>query len=104
MKKITICSNENITNNLKLLQDMGYKYIIKAQDKFLSGWGYAENKKHIQLIGAKDENEKYKILNDLYNDKCFNYVNWCYIQDKQTIYNYIRNKTYTIRNDWTRCL
>ena len=104
MKKIIICDNENITQNLKLLQDMGYKYIIKAQDKFLSGWGYAKNSKHIQLIACKNENEKYKILNDLYQDNSFKYVNWDYITNKKAIYNYIRNKTYTIRNDWTRCL
>ena len=103
MKKITICDKKNITQNLKLLQDMGYKYIIKAQDKFLSGWGYAEKTKHIQLIACKTEKEKDIILNDLYSDNCFSYVNWDYITNKQAIYNYIRNKTYTIRNDWTRC-
>lgn len=39
MKKETILSNENLMENVKKLQEMGYKYIVKAQDKFLSGWG-----------------------------------------------------------------
>lgn len=102
MKKL-ICKNENLTKNVKELQQMGYKYIVKAQDKFLSGWGCANNKKHVQLIACRDMDQLERIKHDLYNDKTMNYVNWCYINDMQTIYNYTRNKTYTIRNDWTRC-
>ena len=102
MKKLII-ENENLTKNVKELQEMGCKYIVKAQDKFLSGWGYPTNKKHVQLIACKDIDQLEKIKHDLYNDKTMNYVNWCYINDMQTIYNYTRNKSYTIRNDWTRC-
>ena len=102
MKKLII-ENENLTKNIKELQEMGYKYIVKAQDKFLSGWGYANNKKHVQLIACRDIEQLEKIKRDLYNDSTMNYVNWCYINDMQTIYNYARNKTFTIRNDWTRC-
>ena len=82
---------------------MGYKYIVKAQDKFLSNWDYANNKKHVQLIACRDRDQLEKIKNDLYNDKTMSYINWCYINDTETIYNYTRNKTFTIRNDWTRC-
>lgn len=102
MKKLII-ENENLTKNVKELQEMGYKYIVKAQDKFLSGWGYSTDKKHVQLIACRDMDQLEKIKHDLYNDKTMSYINWCYINDMQTIYNYTRNKTFTIRNDWTRC-
>lgn len=103
MEKIIICENENITENLKKLQEMGYKYIIKAQDKFLSGWGCSYNKKHIQLIACKTSQEREIITDDLEKDNSMGYINWYTIDDKQGIYNAIRNKSYTIRNDWTRC-
>lgn len=99
----TIIENENIGYYLNELIFNGYKYIIKAQDKIFSGWGKAEGKKHIQLIACKTEEEKDIILKDLYSDKCMNYVNWYLITDRKSIFNTIRNKTYTIRNDWTRC-
>lgn len=96
------CTNENLTKNLKLAIDQDYRFIIKAQDKFLSGWGLSENKKHLQLILCKTENEKDMILKDLYADKTFIYINWYYINDLQGIYNTTRNKSWTLRNDWTR--
>lgn len=74
---------------LKKLQELGYKYIVKAQDKFLSGWGLGAEK-HLQLIACKDINELDIIKRDLYNDK-------------KAIINATRNKSFTIRNDWTRC-
>ena len=98
-----ICENDSIGYYLNELIANDYKYIVKAQDKFLSGWGGAENKKHIQLIACKTAEEKQKILIDLYNDKTMGYVNWYTITDRKGIYNTIRNKSYTIRNDWTRC-
>ena len=91
----TICENDNIGCYINELMFGGYKYIVKAQDKFM--------KKHIQLIACKTPQERETILQDLRNDKTFNYVNWYSIQDRKSIYNTIRNKTYTIRNDWTRC-
>ena len=104
MKDYIICeTNGNLTENLKELEKLGYKFIIKAVDKFLSGWGGAQNKKHVQLIACKTSAELDTILADLYNDKGFNYVNWNYLSNKKAIYNFIRNKSYTIRNDWTRC-
>ena len=103
MEKLYICKNDNIGYYLNELIVNGYKYIVKSQDKFLSGWGKSENKKHIQLIACKTPVEREKILNDLYNDKTMNYVNWYSITDRKGIYNTIRNKTYTIRNDWARC-
>ena len=103
MKKenITIVENENLQENLKKLQELGYKYIVKAQDNFLSGWGCGA-KKHLQLIACKDSNELDTIKRDLYNDNTMKYVNWWFINDKAII-NATRNKSYTIRNDWTRC-
>lgn len=99
---MTFCENNNIGYYMNYLKANGYCYIIKAQDKFLSGWGNAENKKHVQLIACKTPQERETILQDLYNDKTFNYVNWYSIHDKN-VYNTIRNKSYSIRNDWTRC-
>ena len=96
-----ICeSNKNLKENIKILQENGYKYIIKACDKFLSGWGGAENKKHIQLIACKTDEELYRIKNRLYEDKSFNYIDWNIIDNYNSIYNWVRNKSYTIRNDW----
>lgn len=96
-----ICeSNKNLKENIKILQENGYKYIIKACDKFLSGWGGAGNKKHVQLIACKTDEELYRIKNRLYEDKSFNYIDWNIIDNYNSIYNWVRNKSYTIRNDW----
>lgn len=104
MKNKAICeTNCNITKTLKNLKELGYNYIIKANDKFLSGWGYTTNKKHIQLIACKTIEEKDTILHDLYSDKSFNYINWYSIDDIKQIKAIAINKSYTIRNDWTRC-
>lgn len=97
-----IYTNEELTKNLKLAINQGYKFVIKAQDKFFSNWGLSENKKHLQLILCKTEKEKDLILKDLYNDSTFIYVNWYYINDLQEIYNTTSGKTWTLRNDWTR--
>lgn len=97
-----IRANENLGKNLKKLEDMGYKYILKANDKFLSGWSKAENKKHLQLIACFDRVELEEIKSDLEKDLTFNYINWENIKNVNNIYNWTRGKTYTIRNDWTR--
>lgn len=102
MEDKMICESNNGLY-LKELEDLGYKYIIKGVDKFLSGWGGASGKKHIQLIACKTSEEREKIYRDVLNDDSFNYVNWYYITDKSSIYNAIRGKSYTIRNDWKRC-
>lgn len=97
------CENENIREILKNFKKAGYTYIIKAQDKFLSGWGYAENNKHVQLI-ATTKDTLQTILNDLYNDNTMLYVNYYRIENINNIIATTRNKTYSIRNDWTRTL
>lgn len=103
MENKTICENNcNITKILKELKERGYNYIIKANDKALSGWGYATDKRHIQLIACKTIEEKDMILHYVYSDKSFNYINWYYIDDIKQIKAIARNKSYTIRNDWTR--
>ena len=100
----TIVENNNLGYWLNSLSMEGYKYIIKAKDKFLSGWGESENKSHIQLIAAKDEEEKSKILQDLYKDKSFQYVTYFIIpQENDKIIKLSYKYSYTIRNDWTRC-
>ena len=104
MKNKTIYeTNCDITKTLKELKELGYNYIIKANDKVFSYWGYADNKRHIQLIACKTTEEKDTILHDLYSDKSFNYINWYYIEDIKQIKAISRGKSYTIRNNWTRC-
>ena len=104
MKNKTIYEVDgNIDKTLKELKELGYNYIIKANDKVFSYWGLATDKKHIQLIACKTIEEKDTILHDLYSDKFFNYINWYYIDDIKQIKAIARNKSYTIRNDWTRC-
>lgn len=97
-----IYTHRDLKANLKLASDIGYRYVVKAQDKILSSWGESENKKHLQLILCKTENEKDLILKSLYNDKSFNYVNCYRINNLQGIYNTTTGKTWTLRNDWTR--
>lgn len=101
---VTIVKNDNLGYWLNSLSMNGYRYVIKAKDKFLSGWGKADNKSHIQLIAAKDEDEKSKILHDLYKDRSFQYVNWYMIPyENDKIIKLSYRYSYTIRNDWTRC-
>ena len=94
--------NSDIATTLKELKELGYNYIIKANDKALSDWGLASGKRHIQLIACKTIEEKDMILHYLYSDNTFNYINWYYIDDIKQIKAIARNKSYTIRNDWTR--
>ena len=103
MEKIVyVCEKENLRENLKRLENMGYKYIVKASDKFLSGWGLSSGRKHIELIACYDGNERELVLKDLYNDNTLNYINWYRINDYKGIYSATYNKTFTIRNDWAR--
>ena len=100
-----ICeSNGNIRATINRLKDLGYKYIVKATDKWLSGWSgtVTENKKHIHLIACYDVKELNAILADVNGDNTFNYVDWNYINNYSNIYAWTRGKSYTIRNDWTR--
>ena len=97
-------SNGDLREAIKKLQDLGYKYIVKATDKWLSGWSgtVTENKKHIQLIVAYNVDELNKILADVKSDNTFNYIDWNYINNYSNIYGWTRGKSYTVRNDWTR--
>lgn len=100
----TIIENDKLGYYLNELSMNGYRYIIKAKDKFLSGWGSAGSKSHIQLIAARDEEEKSKILQDLYKDPSFNYVTYFVIPNENDKLIKLSYKySYTIRNDWTRC-
>lgn len=99
----TICENTNLKENLKLLKDNGYKYIIKAHDKIMSNWDCNNNKKHIQLIAVKTQEEKELIMNGLKHDiNEFARIDWQYIDNYTAIKRYTIGKTYTIRNEWTK--
>ena len=76
-----------------------YKYFIRANDNFLSSWGYAENKKHLQIILCKDYDELTNILDRLNNDKSFSYVNWNLL-NYQTLCRTVKNKSFSLRNDF----
>ena len=44
MKKEYVCvNNADLKKTVNKLKEMGYKYIVKATDKWLSGWGGADN-------------------------------------------------------------
>lgn len=95
-----ICeSNGDLRANINRLKELGYKYIVKATDKCLSGWGGANNRKHIQLIVCYDEREKDAILRDVRGDKTFNYVDWNYIDNYSNIYGWTRGKSYNERGE-----
>lgn len=95
------CNNE-LKEILEVAKEKGYKYIVKANDKMLSGWGCARNRKHIQLILCKTPQERLRIYNDVSCDNSFNYANWYSINDWETIRNLTYKYSYTIRNDWKR--
>ena len=101
-RKEIIRSNENLKECIEELKAMGYKYVVKACDKWLSGWGGAENRKHIQIIACYDVEELNAVKRDVQNDNSFNYIDWNYINNYSSIYNWTRGKSYTIRNYWTR--
>lgn len=104
MKCKYICSQCNLKENLQDLKNMGYKYIVKANDKMLSGANSPYRKSHIQLIACYAEKEKDIVIKDLSKDNTFNYVNWYSIDDYKGIYSATYNKTFCIRNDWSRAI
>ena len=87
-----------------ILLSTHYKYIVKATDGFLSGWGNSTSKKHIQVILCKDEHEKDLILNDVYKDNTLHYVNWYPLTNSfyQNILSLQCKYDVSLRNDWTR--
>lgn len=95
-------TNENLKQGIEALKENGYKYIVKCCDKLLSGWGLAENKKHIQLIACKDNTELEGILKDVRSDKQMSYIDWNYIDNYTSIRSWTKGKSWTLRNDWTR--
>lgn len=97
-----IIENDNLKKNIEELKENGYKYIVKAKDKFLGGWGRSGQGGHVQLIACRTSEELELIKNDLHNDNTMSYVDWNYIDNYNNIYNWTRGKSFTIRNDWTR--
>lgn len=93
--------NEVNKKDIEDIKKLGYKYIIKAKDNFLSGWGNSANKTHIQIILCRTREELEIILRDLRSDKTLSHITWNYLE-YSNLYNYIYKKSYTIRNDWTR--
>lgn len=98
-----ICENENLKENIKQLEETGYKYIVKAKDRFLTGWGRGAKGGHVQLIAARTTRQRDLIIEDLEKDKSMLFIDWQRIENYNAIYNYTkRGKTFTVRNDWTR--
>ena len=99
MTKDIYLTNEISKQDIDNFKKLGYKYFVKANDKFLSGWGLAESKKHIQIVLCKNFEDVNKMINYFNNDNSFNYVNYGYLEYK-SIYTCIYNKSFTIRNSW----
>ena len=87
---------------LEILKNAGYRYIIKFEDNFLSGWGYAENKKSLQIIACQNWEQVQEIREDGAKDRTLSRFNVWNIADTQKIKSACRGKCCTIRNDWTR--
>ncbi len=102
-----ICESNLYTDELKdilkIAKEKGYKYIVQANDKMLSCWGGARNRKHIQLILCKTPEERFCIYNDVKFDNYFAYAKWYSIDDWERVINLIFKYSYTIRNNWYRC-
>ena len=61
-----------------------YKYIVKATDNFMSGWGCAENTKAKTILFCKDMQQVRKAI-PLMKEDNFVYCNWYNInQEKPT--------------------
>lgn len=103
MEKVRICDTENLKENIEKLKEMGYKYIVKANDKFLGGSFSPYGKKHVQLIACETSEQKRAIIDTLSKDNTYNYINWERIENYDKIYAYTRGKTYSIRNDYEYC-
>jgi len=82
MKKTT--HEKNIDNLLKVTTDYGeckkedltdYIYIVKANDKFLSGWGGSGPRGHCQLILCKTKEQATLCMEKMRFDD-FNYINY----------------------------
>ena len=100
MNKDIKITNETITKqDIEYFKKIGYKYFVKANDKFLSGWGQAENKIHVQIILCKNMEDVNKMIKYFSNSNDFNYINYNYLEYK-AIYNCIYNKSFTILNEW----
>ena len=98
----SICeTQENINIILDIFEKAGYKYIIKTNDKLLK-WGNPYANKHVQLIGAVNEEHRHEITQDIYRDTSFNYTTYWRIEKKTEIKASTKKASYSIRNDWTR--
>lgn len=72
------------------LQD--YKIVVKANDKFLTGWGCSGIKGHCQLVLCKDYQTAVRIMYGMGKDKSLNYINYFYIKD----FKMVSGKTYSV--------
>lgn len=79
----------------QLIND-GYKYIVIAQDDFLSNWGCAKGLKHYQLVVCKDFKECDKVLNYVKNDNYLKKVKCEYVSYLDSILK--SKKSFSIRN------
>lgn len=102
MEKIRVCESDNLRENLKKAKELGYNFVVKAKDGFLSGWGGSGKNGHIHLILCRDMYQLDIVLNDLRKDNSMLYIDWQRIENIDKIIAYTRNKSFTLRNDWTR--
>ena len=76
-----------------------YKYFVRANDVFLSGWGCAENKTHVQIILCRDKKDLFKVLDRLKNDRSFKYLGWNLLE-YPILCRTVKDKSFSIRNDF----
>lgn len=91
--------NSLIKEEIEEYKNLGYKFFVKANDKFMTGWGLAKDKNHIQIVLCKNMDDVNKMMNYFKNDSSYNYVNFGYL-DYKTLYNCTYNKSFSIRNHW----
>ena len=69
MSKAVNSYHGNFDNNKK------YKYYVCCTDKFLSGWGGAENRISKFIIACDNRQQAETIADNLKKEKCFKYIN-----------------------------
>ena len=91
-------SNLNLKEIIEELKKQGYEYFVKANDNFLSGWGFGKEK-HVQISFCKNATEYYNGMQKMKQAGGLTYINWNFLT-YENIRNVIRNKSYTLRNDF----
>ena len=77
-----------------------FKFWVKAKDKFLSGWGCAENRTHLQIVAVRTREEVDKMLRYFRSDKSYSYATFGLLSD-YSLNSIIKGNSYTIRTNYT---